>query len=112
MPFFADRSPGIAELSPAEEDYVHLLTYCVGILLLAFGAANLYLARRPALAAEFLLPYCSLKATLFLARSVLEFVYPVSLSLFWIEPFTVLAAPGVLAVLALYLAAIWLAKRN
>jgi hypothetical protein len=105
MPTFYRRSPGLADLSPAEADFVALVTFAVGILLIAFGALTLGFSRHPTRHLDVLLPYLVVKSVLWAGRLALEIVYPVRLDMFGIDPFTVVVAPGVAVELLLFVVA-------
>ncbi len=113
MPIYYRRSAGLANASLDEHEraYVALVTYAVGILLLAFGAMTLTFARRPAAALDVLVPYLTIKCVLWAARLGLEVVYPVRLEMFGIDPFTILVLPGVAAELVVFIVATVLARR-
>ncbi|MEL7209895.1 MAG: hypothetical protein AAGK32_16950, partial [Actinomycetota bacterium] len=65
----------------------------VGILLIAFGAVTLLFARHPTQHLPLLLPYLTIKTVLWVARLGLEIVFPVRLSMFGIDPFTLIVTP-------------------
>ena len=111
MPLEYRDSAGLGALDGAEADYVTLVTYAVGILLVAFGATTYLLARRPAHHLDVLVPYLLVKTILWAARSALEVAYPVQLEMFGVDPFTTLVLPGVLAQTAVFAVAGVLAYR-
>jgi hypothetical protein len=111
MPVFLHRSPGLADLSQVEDDFVLLVTFSTGILLLAFGLLGLLLARSVDRHRDLLFPYLLVKSFLWAARLVLEIALPVRLSMFWIEPFTMLAMPGMVLAFLLFVIAAGMAKK-
>lgn len=111
MPFEYRNSAGLDGLAGAEADYVTLVTYAVGILLIAFGATTYVFARRPSQHLDVLVPYLLVKTVLWAARSALEVIYPVQLEMFGVDPFTALVLPGVLTQTALFAVAGALAYR-
>lgn len=112
MPAFYHRSPALADLPDQDDDFIALVTFAVGILLIAFGATTLLFARRPHLHLDLLVPFLIIKTVLWTARLLLEIVYPVRLSMFGINPFTVIVTPGVAAELAIFAIAAHLAHRS
>lgn len=111
MPYFAHKSAGISRLSGAEEDFLVLVTFSTGILLIAFGSVTLMFARDPGASAGFLYPYLLIKSVLWAARLILEVLFPVRLEMFWIDPFTLAAAPGMVLEFSVFVAAAVLANR-
>ena len=109
MPFYYRRSPALADLPANDSDFVLLVTFAVGILLVAFGATTLWFARRPHAHLDILVPYLVIKTLLWVARLVLEIVFPVRLSMFGIDPFTLIVTPGVAVEAAIFAAATLLA---
>ena len=95
MPTYYRRSPGLADLDGPEADFVTLVTFAVGILLIAFGVLTLGLSRHPARHLDVLLPYLVVNSVLWAGRLGLELIYPVRLDMFGIDPFTVVVTPGV-----------------
>ncbi len=112
MPPFYRKAPGLNNLSSDESDFVVLVTYAVGILLIAFGATTLSFARHPARHLELLVPYLIIKCALWTARLCLELIYPVRLEMFAINPFTAIVLPGVAVELLMFIAAAYLSSRN
>ncbi len=102
MPHFAYQSHGLTLLQPDELSSVTLCVFSVGILLLAFGTLTVFLAFRVESAPEVVFFYVAVKAILWSARLVLELLYPVNIGLFCIQPFTVLALPGIAIELLLF----------
>lgn len=111
MPHFANQSDGFAQLRTGESDFFTLVTFAVGILLIGFGCMTLVFAKDPVSAINVLLLYVIIKSVLWTARVLLELTYPVTLKLFGVQPFTALASPGLVAVLAIFVACIFYAKR-
>ncbi len=111
MPVFLHRSPGLAELSQIEDDFVLLVTFSTGILLVAFGMVGLLLAASVGRYQDLLFPYLLIKSVLWAARLVLEIVLPVRLSMFWIEPFTAVAMPGMVLEFLLFVIAMVMARK-
>ena len=83
MPYFAYQARGFALLSQKESDFVTLCVFAVGILLIAFGSVTILFALNAR--DEMVLPYAVIQSILWLARIILEIVYPVQVSLFHIE---------------------------
>ena len=112
MPYYAYQSNGFTRLQPAELDFVTLCVFAVGILLLAFGALTTFLAFRVKSATEVVFFYVVIKAIGLSARVVLEFLYPVKIGLFHIEPFTVLAMPGMIILFLLFASSVVLVRKH
>ncbi len=112
MPTFYHRSPALAELPVADDDFIVLVTFAVGILLTAFGAMTLVFARRPYDNIGVLVPYLVIKTLLWVARLVLEALYPVRLEMFGVDPFTAVVTPGIAAEAVVFAAAARLARQS
>lgn len=106
MPYFYQRSPGLNAVNQAESDYVSLVTFAVGILLIAFGTLTLLFARRPHDHLDLVVGYLAIKCVLWSARLGLELLYPLGLNMFGVDPFTMVVAPGVAAETAIFFAAL------
>jgi len=111
MPHFANQSDGFVQLRTDESDFFTLVTFAVGILLIAFGCMTLVFAKDPVSTINVLLPYVVIKSALWAARVLLELAYPVTLKLFGVQPFTALASPGLVAVLGIFVVCIFYVKR-
>ncbi len=111
MPAFFDRADGLHTLVDSEKDFVLLVTFSTGILLMAFGFVGLLLARSVDRYQAALYPYLLTKTCLWAARLGLEILFPVGLDLFWIEPFTMVAMPGMVLEFLLFVVAAVMAKR-
>jgi len=89
-----NKSSGFSQLSPIESDFVALVVFCVGILLICFGTMTLYFARENL--SKILYYYLAAKSLLWGGRVVLELMYPIGLEMFMITPFTSIVLPGVM----------------
>ena len=96
MPAFAYRSKGFSLLRADEINFVTLLIFAVGILLMAFGWLTIFLSRKVEPLIEFIHIYVLIKIVLWSGRVFLEILYPVNLNMFYVEPFTVVVLPGLI----------------
>jgi hypothetical protein len=104
IPSFAYQARGLALLTPDESGLVSAAILSVGILLIAFGALTIRLASKSS-PAEILMFYATLNSILWVARVVVELIYPVRISLFLVARPTVLLLPAFVLESALFLAA-------
>jgi len=111
MPSFIYQSNGFEQLNQIESDYVLLVTYAVGILLIAFGATTILLSLKINEIKEVLYYYLIIKIVLWIARVSLEIIYPVGLDMFYIEPFTLIVLPGLIVELFLFIISAILLKK-
>jgi len=111
MPPFLYQSTGFEQLNKIESDYLLLVTYAVGILLIAFGAVSILLSLKIDQLREIIYYYLIIKIILWTARVILEIIYPVSLEMFYIEPFTAIVLPGLIIELCLFLLCAILIKK-
>jgi len=111
MPYFLYQSSGIASLSNIELDYLFLVTYAVGILLIAFGSTTLLLSSKIEEIKEILYYYLLIQIVLWVARVSLEIIYPLGLDMFYIDPFTLIVFPGLVVELLLFVISAILLKR-
>jgi hypothetical protein len=84
MPHFAYQSKEFGLLNQDEINFVTLIVFAVGILLTAFGAVTVLISSKMEALKEILFSYALIKSILWLARIILELVYPVKIGLFWI----------------------------
>ncbi len=111
MPYFLYQSTGFKELNHIESDFVLLVTYSVGILLIAFGATTILLSSKIKEMKEIVYYYLIIKIILWIARVSLEIIYPVGLNMFYIEPFTLIVLPGLIIELLLFIVSAILLKK-
>lgn len=111
MPYFLYQSSGFEQLNQIESDYVLLVTYAVGILLIAFGATTILLSSKIDEIKEIVYYYLIIKIILWIARVSLEVIYPVGLDMFYIEPFTLIVLPGLVVELLLFVISAILLKK-
>jgi hypothetical protein len=88
-----------------------LVTYAVGILLIAFGAITILLSSKINEIKEILYYYLIIKIILWVARVFLEVLYPLGLDMFYVEPFTLIVLPGLIVELFLFIIAAILLKK-
>ena len=112
MPLFFDKSEIFSRLPMVEMDYLLLVTYAVGILLVAFGATTILFARRHKALYEILYLYLMIQTILWTARVILELLYPVGLEMFTLKPFTIIVLPGLIFEWGLFLYITILARRK
>ena len=111
MPYFLNQSAGFLQLSSAEMDFVMLVTFATGILLIAFGSVTLLLSKVDLSMIKVLYYYLWIKIILWTVRVVLELVYPVNLDMFYINPFTLAVFPGLVSELGLFIVAMFLVRK-
>jgi len=112
MPYFLNQSAGFLQLSSTEMDFVILVTFATGILLVAFGSVTLLLSKVDLSMIKVLYYYLWIKIILWTARVVLELVYPVNLDMFYINPFTLVVFPGLVSELVLFIIAMFLVRKT
>ena len=112
MPYFLNQSAGFLQLSSVEMDFVMLVTFATGILLIAFGSVTLLLSKVDLSMIKVLYYYLWIKIILWTARVVLELVYPVNLDMFYINPFTLVVFPGLVSELVLFIIAMFLVRKT
>ncbi len=108
MPFFIDKSQYYFLVSDAESNFVTLLILAVGILLIALGGTTILFANKIKHSIDILYYYLIIQIILWVSRVVLEVLYPVQLSFFYISPFTLLAMPALVVELLLFIFALFL----
>ncbi len=111
MPYFIHQNSGFIALESGEADFITLLIHAVGILLLAFGALTILLAKYVNNTIELIYFYLMIKVALWVLRVGLELVYPVQLNMFFIEPFTLIVLPGLVFELLLFVVALVISKQ-
>lgn len=93
-----------------------LVTYAVGILLLAMGLVTLLFSRHPGRQLPMLWWFLLIKVGLWVGRLVLELFFPIRLAMFGLDPFTAIVLPGLTLELALFVFAAlqtrWLLART
>ncbi len=82
MPGQYRNSNGLAGLSSPEDDFVVLITFAVGVLLIASGAVTLLFAHRPERNPDLTYCYLLISVMLWAGRLGLELSYPVRLRMF------------------------------
>ncbi len=112
MPYFVDKNHYYSLSSVAENNLVTLLIFAVGILLIALGGTTILFANRLQQTIDILYYYLIMQVILWLSRVVLEVLYPVQLSFFYIDPFTLLALPALVLELLLFVFALSLTVSN
>jgi hypothetical protein len=106
MPYFAYHAKGFTLLNQHEINFVTLCVFAVGILLIAFGAVTICFSFNTH--NEMLLPYTIIQSILWLARIIIEILYPVKIGLFWIrQPTNVVISLLILEWLLFVLSALW-----
>ena len=111
MPYFAYQTEGFSLLQSSEINFVTLVIFAVGILLVAFGSITILFSRKVESMIEVLYCYVVIKSILWVGRVVLELLYPVNLSMFYIEPFTLVVLPGLIIELLLFVVSVVLIKK-
>ena len=111
MPYFLYQSSGFESLSNIESDYLLLVTYAVGILLIAFGSTTILLSSKIEEIKKIIYYYLIIQIVLWIARVSLEIIYPLGLDMFYIEPFTLIVLPGLVVELLLFIISAFLLKR-
>ncbi len=111
MPYFAYQTKGFSLLQPNETNFVTLVIFAVGILLVAFGSITILFSRKVESMIEVLYYYVVIKTILWIGRVALELLYPVNLSMFYVEPFTLVVLPGLIIELLLFVVSVVLIKK-
>ncbi|MCU7921030.1 MAG: hypothetical protein KZQ95_22125 [Candidatus Thiodiazotropha sp. (ex Epidulcina cf. delphinae)] len=111
MPSFAYQAKGFSLLQPDEISFVTLVIFAVGILLVAFGSLTIIFSRKVESIIEVLYYYVVIKTILWVGRVVLELLYPVNLSMFYVERFTLVVLPGLVIELLLFIVSVVLVKK-
>jgi len=111
MPYFIYQSNGFMNLTNIESDFVLLVTYAVGILLVAFGATTIVLSTQVNVITKLIFYYVLIQIILWTARIALELLYPLQLNMFYIEPFTAIVLPGLVIELSLFVSAVFFIYR-
>jgi|APSaa5957512622_1039677.scaffolds.fasta_scaffold42262_1 hypothetical protein len=111
MPSIAYQSKGFSLLHPDEINFVTLVVFAVGILLVAFGSLTIFFSKKVETAAEIVYTYVVIKTVLWIGRVVLEILYPVNLNMFNIEPFTLVVLPGIIIEMLLFVVSVVLMKK-
>ncbi len=110
MPYFIYQSDGFEYLSEIELNYVTLVTFAVGILLVAFGAVTILFSLHIESVKKILLQYLIIKIVLWTLRVVFEIIYPLELNIFYVNPFTTIVFPGLVLELLLFIVSFILIK--
>jgi hypothetical protein len=111
MPPFAYQAKGFSLLQPDEISFVTLAIFSVGILLVAFGSLTILFSRKVESMIEVLYYFLVIKTILWIGRVALELLYPVNLSMFYVEPFTLVVLPGLIIELLLFAVSVVLIKK-
>ncbi|MDQ6984185.1 MAG: hypothetical protein Q9M44_05675 [Ghiorsea sp.] len=111
MPFFVYQTKGFSLLQPNEINFVTLVIFAVGILLVAFGSLTILFSSKLESMIEVLYYYVVIKTILWVGRVGLELLYPINLSMFYVEPFTLIVLPGLIIELILFAVSIVLIKK-
>jgi hypothetical protein len=112
MPYFVNKNHYYSLSLVAENNFITLLIFAVGILLIAFGGTTILFANRLKQTIDILYYYLIIQVILWLSRVVLEVLYPVQLSFFYIDPFTLLALPALVIEFLLFVFALSLVVSN
>ena len=112
MPYFLYQASGFEQLSKIESDYVLIVTYIVGILLIAFGIITILLSSKVEEIKEIVFYYLIIKIILWMGRVYLELEYPLGLNMFYIDPFTLIVLPGLFVELSLFIISAILLKKT
>ncbi len=102
MPTFVYTSAGFSSLTHVESNFVTLVIYAVGILLIAFGTVTILFSRHLERHLNLALYYVIIKTFLWSGRVILELLYPIKLNMFYIDPFAVIVLPGLIIELLLF----------
>ena len=111
MPYFIYQSNGFMHLTNIESDFVLLVTYAVGILLVAFGVTTILLSTQINVITKLIFYYVLIQIVLWIARIILELLYPLQLNMFYIEPFSAIVLPGLVIELSLFVIAVFFIYR-
>jgi amino acid transporter len=113
MPSFVYQARGFTLLNQDEINAVTLCILAVGILLIAFGALTLLFSFRATIYGKIILPYAIIKAILWLVRIILEFLFPLKISLFHLtRPTTVIMPLLILECLLFVMTAMVVIKKQ
>jgi hypothetical protein len=102
MPYFALQSKGFALLNQDEQNSITLCVLAVGILVTGFGILTVLFSLKKESVKEMLLYYCVISSILFLFRVIFEILFPVKISLFYIENPTIAVLPLLIFVWLLF----------
>jgi hypothetical protein len=94
FPYFAYQSKGYSLLSYNEIDFVTLLIFCVGILLMAFGTFTAFLSSKVEEAIKIVYFYTIVKSILWAVRVILGILYPPNVPLFFINQPNIVVFPA------------------
>lgn len=108
MPYFAIQNVSISSLGTNELNFVSLLIYAVGILLLAFGSMTIVYSFNPQKTVDLLYYYLIIQVFLWALRVILEIVYPIQIKLFYVEPFSIIVLPSLVIELLLFVGALFM----
>jgi len=111
MPSWLYQSTGFKLLNQIESDYLLLVTYAVGILLIVFGILTMILSFKIKELKELIYYYLIIKTLLWTARIILEIIYPIQLSMFYVKPFTSIVLPGLIIEFCFFLLSTILMKK-
>jgi len=111
MPYFVYQIKGLSLLQPNEINFVTLVVFAVGILLVAFGSLTILFSRKVESMIEVLYYYVVIKTVLWVGRVALELLYPINLNMFYVEPFTMIVLPGLVIELLLFVVSLVLIKK-
>ncbi|MCV6607671.1 MAG: hypothetical protein OIF32_05620 [Campylobacterales bacterium] len=109
---FIQATQGFGKLASFEFDFVTLVVFCVGILLIAFGFTTLLLAKNIEKIIDILYYYLIIKVSLWTTRVLFEILYPINFNMFLIDPFTTIVLPGLIVEMLLFYVALYLIKKE
>ncbi len=93
MPPFVFRSAGFVSLSASEADFVRLILFALGFLLVALGSLTVVVSLHQEEWHGLLLPLLTIQSLLWCARIGIEVHYPVAVPLFFLDQPTTLVMP-------------------
>ncbi len=93
MPYFAYQSKGYSLLNHNEIKFITLCIFSLGIILIAFGILTILLSTKVEAIIKIVFYYTLIKAALWTVRIILGILYPVDISLFFIEQPNIVVFP-------------------
>ena len=112
MPYFIYKIKNYELLPQNESDFIILCVLSVGILLIAFGLVTILLTKRLNLIMDIVYIYIIIQIGLWVLRVSFEFIYPLNIDMFYIDPFTSIVLPGLIGELLLFIISFILIKKE
>lgn len=112
MPYFIYKIKNFELLPQNELDFILLCVLSVGILLVAFGLVTILLTKKLNHIIDIMYIFIIIQILLWILRVSLEFIYPLNIDMFYVNPFTNIVLPGLVLELLLFIVSFTLIRKE